>query len=69
MTIDDDALQRALAGLYVRIPRSDEDAAQLRAEVRAADAALGAALRAADRRRAHTMPAEAPASETGQDQA
>ncbi|MBY6060041.1 hypothetical protein [Microbacterium esteraromaticum] len=68
MTIDDDALQRALTGLHVRVPRSEADAAQLRAEVRAADAALGAALRAAGRRRAHTMPAEAPASERGQDQ-
>lgn len=45
--MSDDDLRPALAGLRVRIPQSAQDAVALRAEVRAADAALGRHLRAA----------------------
>ncbi|UNK70411.1 hypothetical protein [Microbacterium sp. H1-D42] len=45
--MSDEVLRTALAGLTVRIPTSAADAAALREEVRAADAALGTALRAA----------------------
>lgn len=45
--MSDEELRAALAGLRVRIPESAEDADALRAEVRAADAALGVRLRAA----------------------
>ncbi|UJP09168.1 hypothetical protein L2X99_12015 [Microbacterium sp. KUDC0406] len=41
----DRRLRAALDGLRVRVPASPEDAAALRAEVRAADAALGELLR------------------------
>ncbi|MGW9628042.1 hypothetical protein [Microbacterium sp. NPDC055521] len=45
--MSDDDLRTALAALRVRIPQSAQDADALRAEVRAADAALGRHLRAA----------------------
>lgn len=45
--MSDDLLKTALAGLRVRVPASAADTAALREEVRAADAALGTALRAA----------------------
>lgn len=45
--MSEDDLRTALAGLRVRIPRTAQDAVALRAEVRAADAALGRHLRAA----------------------
>lgn len=45
--MSDDDLRAALSGLRVRIPQSAQDADALRAEVRAADAALGRHLRAA----------------------
>ncbi|WP_313355073.1 hypothetical protein [Microbacterium sp.] len=43
--MSDDDLRAALAGLRVRVPHSAQDAVALRAEVRAADAALGRHLR------------------------
>lgn len=49
--MSDEDLRAALAGLRVRIPESVQDADALRAEVRAADAALGERLRAAAARR------------------
>lgn len=45
--MSEDDLRTALAGLRVRIPQTAQDALALRAEVRAADAALGRHLRAA----------------------
>lgn len=45
--MSDESLAAALQGLRVRVPVSAADAADLRAEVRAADAALGAWLRTA----------------------
>ena len=43
----DETLTAALKALRVRVPQSLAEAAELRAEVRAADAALGVAMRAA----------------------
>ncbi|MGN7860813.1 hypothetical protein ACTJI8_09530 [Microbacterium sp. 22303] len=43
--MSEEALKAARDGLHVRVPASLADAAALRAEVRAADAALGAWLR------------------------
>ncbi|MFC4140616.1 MULTISPECIES: hypothetical protein [unclassified Microbacterium] len=43
----DDRLKEALDGLRVRVPTTPEDVAALRAEVQAADAALGELLRRA----------------------
>ena len=44
-TMPDETLTAALKTLRLRVPESLADAADLRAEVRAADVALGAALR------------------------
>ena len=49
--MSDETLAAALKTLHMRVPESPEDVAALRAEVRAADAALGAALRTASERR------------------
>ena len=55
----DESLTAALQGVRVRVPASAADAADLRAEVIAADAALGAWLRtAAAERRAQRDPSE-----------
>jgi len=43
--MSEEALKTAWDGLHVRVPSSRADAETLRAEVRAADAALGALLR------------------------
>lgn len=43
--MSEEALKAARDGLHVRVPASRADAEALRAEVRAADAALGAWLR------------------------
>ena len=53
--MSDETLSAALKNVLVRVPESLEDLAELRAEVRAADAALGAALRTAtmERRAQH----------------
>ena len=45
--MSDETLSAALKNVRVRVPESLEDLAELRAEVRAADAALGDALRRA----------------------
>ncbi|WP_217181718.1 hypothetical protein [Streptomyces sp. AC495_CC817] len=44
--MSDESMRTALRGLRVRIPESADDAARLRAEVQAADAAVGEWLRA-----------------------
>lgn len=41
----DDELRDAVAALRMRVPQTPQDAAALRADVRALDAALGARLR------------------------
>jgi hypothetical protein len=43
--MSEETLRAAMQSLRVRVPTSAADAAELRAEVRAADAALGAWLR------------------------
>lgn len=43
--MSEETLRAAMRSLRVRVPASAADAAELRAEVRAADAALGAWLR------------------------
>ncbi|MFE7019815.1 hypothetical protein, partial [Microbacterium sp. NPDC057650] len=48
--MSDDRVREALDGLRVRVPETAEDAAALRAEVQAADAALGELLRRATTR-------------------
>lgn len=54
--MSNDALTAALGGLRVRVPESAADADALRAEVRAADAALGEWLRTASDRRGSAAP-------------
>ena len=49
--MDDEVLRAAMDGLRARVPASPADAAALRAEVRAADAALRNLLRQAAARR------------------
>lgn len=49
--MSDETLTAALAGLRLRVPVDAADAADLRAEVRAADAALGTWLRTAQAQR------------------
>ena len=49
--MSDETLAAALKSVRVRVPESIEDMAALRAEVRAADAAFGAALRTATSKR------------------
>lgn len=46
-----DELRAALADLHLRVPQSVQEAEALRAEVRAADAALGRRLKEATARR------------------
>lgn len=54
--MDDEVLRAAMDRLHARVPASATDAAALRAEVRAADVALGNVLReAAARRRTATL--------------
>jgi hypothetical protein len=59
----DETLTAALHAVRVRVPDSLEDAARLRAEIRSADAALGAALRAATSERLARLDRDADGGE------